>query len=183
MAVTWSGCKPNSRRWVARRRHTTVPLTSAGRMVPWSTPRPPGHAQAARLGWAAAGPGGTRLADRTGDRNACSQQQFVVPGRPPHQSCQRALLHQGEPSLAGQTQFSCLPAATSHKPLPSAPPAPTPSSPTGPEPTPGPQTKRRSRRGPPRRHTPGEHASGAGHAVGASVAAHSAWDACVSPTL
>ncbi len=35
-------------------------------------------------------------------------------GKAPHQSCQRALLHQGEPSLAGQTRFSSLWRPTSH---------------------------------------------------------------------
>jgi hypothetical protein len=44
----------------------------------------------------------------------CSQQQFVVPGRPPRPSYQRALSHQGKPSLAGHTRFSSLVAATGH---------------------------------------------------------------------
>jgi hypothetical protein len=57
-------------------------------------------------------------ADRTGDaHNACSQQQFVVPGRPPRQWYQRALSHQGKPSLAGHARFSSLAAAPGHASL------------------------------------------------------------------
>jgi hypothetical protein len=35
-------------------------------------------------------------------------------GKAPHQSYQRALSHQGEPSLAGHTRFSSIVAATGH---------------------------------------------------------------------
>src|SRR4029453_8072473 len=47
-------------------------------------------------------------------QNGGSQQQFLVPGRPPHQSYHRALTHQGKPSLAGPPRFSSLVAATGH---------------------------------------------------------------------
>jgi hypothetical protein len=54
-------------------------------------------------------------------RRKCSKQQLVVPGRPPRQSYQQALPHQGKPSLAGHTPFSSIVAAPGHAGLISNP--------------------------------------------------------------
>ena len=89
-------------------------LTSAGRMVPWSAPRPPGARPGRPVGLGRRGPGATRLADRTGDAETRARSNSSWCREGPASVLSTGSLAPRRASLAGQTRFSSPVAATSH---------------------------------------------------------------------